>query len=380
MDMLSKQIRDLEAKKSEFGIQLIKIAGKLSQNTNSNMNIDELLNNLNTKNFLDENDFNLILGNNSNFTKQQIRKSILAKPSDLNNNNNNYLNQEGKKIISDLKNDNKYLNRKFDDLKSKFEKEIINLKTEIEYKDQKIKDLESFISKKEKIINDLNNENYTCKSEIDFTKLKLNNITNKSDKLEEWDYEINKFKKEFDLLMRKKDFELSDVKETLESVYCNFEKVKKIEKVLKNQINDKDSEINKIKENLNEKMNEIDILQDDIINFKKENYNLKSSLTLGEIEFKNRYELENQLRNQEMKLLKENFENYLKYVDDLKDKIDKKRQIINNKKQMNVILCDLARVKKGEIQCLETLQYNNSDTIQISLIEIRTSEKELLVK
>ena len=107
---------------------------------------------------------------------------------------------------------------------------------------------------------------------------------------------------------------------------------------------------------------------------------LKTSLTLGELEFKNKFELENQLRNQEMKLLKDNIEKYNKYIFDLKENIERKRQVISNKKQMNVILCDLARIKKGEIQCLETLQYNNSESIKKSLHEIRKSEKELLLK
>ena len=43
MEILSKQIQELETKKSEFGVQLIKLAGKFGQN----INIKELMKNLN---------------------------------------------------------------------------------------------------------------------------------------------------------------------------------------------------------------------------------------------------------------------------------------------------------------------------------------------
>jgi len=379
MENLSNQIRELETKKSEFGTQLIKLAGRFGQN----INIEELMKNLNLgMNNLDGS--SLILGNNSNFTNQQIRKSVFPNHPGgfLENNSSNNLIQtpEIKKQIADLKSENKNLIRKLEDLKSKYERELIYANTETEYKDQKIKDLESALIKKEKMIENLSNANFSCKSEVDFAKLKLDNYTSKVEKIDEWDREISKFKKDFELIMRKKDLEINDLKDTLDTVHLNLDRSKKMETMLKNEISNREDDLQKAQEKLNVKLTEIDSLNDEIINLKKENFNLKTSVTLGEIEFKNKYELENQLRNQEMKLLKENMEKYNKYVFDLKENIEKKRQIISNKKQMNVILCDLARIKKGEIQCLETLQYNNSENIRKSLLDIRKSEKELLIK
>lgn len=400
MDNLANQIRDLEAKKSEFGSQLIQLAGRFGQN----INIEELMKNLNFNNFAGE--ANLILGANANLTNQQIRKSVFPKKhsgnfdannnynnnsssnnfnlnnlkSINNNNNNNYLTPEAKKQLADLKSENKSLLRKIEDLKSKYERELINFKTESEYKETKMLDLENALAKKEKMIENLSNANFSCKSEIDFAKLKLDNFTNKVDKIDEWDKEIAKFKKDFELLIRKKDLEINDLKDTLDTVHLNLDRSRKMENVLKTEIKNRENDLENTQEKLFNRLTEIDSLNDEIHNLKKENYNLKTSLTLGEIQFKNKFELENQLRNQEMKLLKDNIEKYNKYIFDLKENIDRKRQIISNKKQMNVILCDLARIKKGEIQCLETLQYNNSEGIKKSLFEIRKSEKELLIK
>lgn len=386
MENLSKQILELEAKKSEFGIQLIKLAGKFGQN----ININDLMNNINSGNLLNNLDhagkFNLILGNNSNLTNEQIRKTVLNRLSNNKNNpmnkdsNEFYLTYEGKKILADLKNDNKNLLRKMDDLKSKYEREIINLQTEMGYKDEKMADLEALLKKKDKILSEITNDQFSCKSEIDFAKLKLENYTSKADKIDEWNHELNRIKKDFELIMRKKDLEINDLKETLDTVHLSLDRSKKMEAVLRNEINNRELEIENSQVKLNEKLNDIDNLNDELINLKKENFNLKSSLTLGEIEFKNKFELENQLRNQEMKLLKENIEKYDKYIYSLKERVEKKRKIIRSIKHMNVILCDLARVKKGEIQCLETLQYNNSENIRNSLYEIRKTEKELLIK
>ncbi len=372
MESLSYQIRELETKKSEFGTQLIKLAGRFGQN----INIEELMKNL----YLGDSTSgaNLILGNNSNFTNEQIRKSVF--PGRLGSSEKIGETPEIKKQISDLKSENKNLIRKIEDIRAKYERELINIRTESEYKDQKLKDLENALNNKKIMIENLSNANFSCKSEIDFAKLKLENFTSKVDKIEDWDREISKFKKDFELLIRKKDLEINDLKDTLDTVHLNLDRSKKMESILKGEIKNREKDLEDANEKINKKINEIDIFNDEIISIKKENYTLKTSVTLGEIEFKSKFELENQLRNQELKLLKENMEKYNKYIFDLKENIAKKRLIIINKKQMNVILCDLARIKKGEIQCLETLQYNNSDNIRKTLFEIRKNEKELLLR
>merc|ERR1712032_634006 len=101
---------------------------------------------------------------------------------------------------------------------------------------------------------------------------------------------------------------------------------------------------------------------------------------MGEVEYKNKYELELQIKSQELKNLKENVGKYENNIRDLKESIGKKREIIENKKQMNIILCDLAKIKKAEVNCLETLQYANTDNLKKTLEKIRNNEKDLLDK
>ena len=55
-----------------------------------------------------------------------------------------------------------------------------------------------------------------------------------------------------------------------------------------------------------------------------------------EMEYKNKYELELQIKSQELKTLKENVIKYENNIRDLKDSINRKREIIENKKQMNI--------------------------------------------
>jgi len=59
----------------------------------------------------------------------------------------------------------------------------------------------------------------------------------------------------------------------------------------------------------------------------------------------------------------------------------KKKRVIDNKKNMNLMLVDLAKIKKQEVTCLETLQYAvNPANLKETLIKIREHEKDLLSK
>jgi len=313
--------------------------------------------------------------------------------NDQNNSNkisSNFEN-EAKKQISEAKQENKILAKKYDDIKSKYEKELSNLKIEINNKDSKLSDLESQILKKEKQIAQITQKNADyiqnnaeLKNEIDTLNIKMNNLVKNSDinreNIQEYENEINKLKKDNENKLNKKDRELNDLKDALETMRSNNERLKKMETALKNELNIKDNEISKRQEILKEVHIENEKISDENLSLKKENYNLQSKLQILELEYKNKYELEIQLKNQEMKQLKENVSKYEKYISDLRESINKKKEIIENKKQMNIILCDLAKVKKAEVQCLETLQYANTENIRNTLEKIRSNEKELLEK
>ena len=119
-----------------------------------------------------------------------------------------------------------------------------------------------------------------------------------------------------------------------------------MEAALKNELAGKDNELTKRQEILKEMHKENEKISDNNVFLKKENYNLQSKLQLMEMEYKNKYELELQIKSQELKTLKENVIKYENNIRNLKDSINRKREIIENKKQMNIILCDLAKIKK----------------------------------
>ncbi len=64
----------------------------------------------------------------------------------------------------------------------------------------------------------------------------------------------------------------------------------------------------------------------------------------------------------------------------MKEILKKKQSILENKKTINGILVDIIKVKRSEVQCLEALQYANSNNLKENLLKIRENEKILLSK
>jgi hypothetical protein len=187
-------------------------------------------------------------------------------------------------------------------------------------------------------------------------------------------------KLEFENNVKKKDAELSELKETLEMNATQIERLKKMESALKLEMNIKSEELSRRQEMLKEARAENDKLMEENMSMKRENFNLSSKLEVLEIEYKNKVENENKIKNQELKLLREKENEYKKIIGDMKEIIKKKQVIIENKKKMNLLLVDLAKIKKGEVQCLETMHYTNSEKLKETLIKIRENEKDILSK
>lgn len=307
------------------------------------------------------------------------------------NRNIKEIENEAKKQISEAKQENKTLSKKYEDIKAKYEKELSNLKNEITIKDSKISDLEMKIITKERHIAQLTQkneetlrDNSDLKNEVDTLNLKMKNLVDNSninrENIHEYEMEITKLKKENENKIIRKEHECNDLRDALETMKSNNDRLKKMENALKNELVLKDNEISKRQEILKDVHKENEKISDENLSMKKENYNLQSKLQILEIEYKNKYELEIQLKSREMKELKDNVAKYEKYIGELKESINKKKDVIENKKQMNIILCDLAKVKKAEVQCLETLQYANTENIRKTLEKIRANEKDLLEK
>lgn len=349
MSILYSQIKDLELKKNEF---------------------ERLNKTLIESNSEDRERLNLVNSTNVSILNEQ---NILSASTAKND-----------KQLQELKSENKILTKKIEEIKSKYEKEILSFKNEIFTKENRIKELDLNILKIDKELKD-KIENYSsmkveydlCKEKIHEMKGKLENL-NKNSKLQEYEQEINKMKIEFENNAKKKDTELLELRETVELNQSQIERLKKMEKALKSELNSKNDELNKRQEMLKESRNENDKLMDENIAIKKDNYSLSAKLEVMEIDYKTKFENENKIRTNEIKILREKEIKYEKMINEMKDTLKKKQRIIENKKRMNLMLVDLAKIKKGEVQCLETLHYTNSTNIKETLIKIRENEKELL--
>ncbi len=290
------------------------------------------------------------------------------------------------KSLEELKSENKKLDKKLEEIKSKYEKEIFNVKTELSIKDAKLKEVElkfetlnnQYLDKCESFSN-VKIEYDMCKEKIIEMKNKLEEL-NKNSKLQEYEFEINKMKVEFENSSKKKDNELQEMREAVELHQSQIERLKKMEKALRNELSSKNEEINKRQEMLKQAGLENDKLMDENILIKKDNFTLTSKLELLQIDYKNKIENENKLRQNEIKSLREKEKKYENLISQLKETLTKKVRIIENKKTMNLLLVDLAKIKKVEVQCMETIHYTNSTNIKETLNKIRENEKEILSK
>jgi myosin heavy subunit len=349
MSILYSQIKDLELKKNEF---------------------ERLNKTLIESNSEDRERLNLVNSTNVSIINEQNMLSVSSAKND--------------KQLQELKSENKILSKKIEEIKSKYEKEILSFKNEIFTKENRIKELDNNLVKIDKELKD-KTENYSamkveydlCKEKIQDMKVKLENL-NKNSKLQEYEQEINKMKIEFENNVKKKDTELLELRESVELNQSQIERLKKMEKALKSELNSKNEELNKRQEMLKEARNENDKLMDENMAMKKDNYSLSAKLEVMEIDYKTKFENENKIRTNEIKILREKEIKYEKIINEMKDTLKKKQRIIENKKRMNLMLVDLAKIKKGEVQCLETLHYTNSTNIKETLIKIRENEKELL--
>jgi chromosome segregation ATPase len=216
-----------------------------------------------------------------------------------------------------------------------------------------------------------------CKEKIADMRVKLENLT-KNSKLSEYETEINKMKTEFENNVKKKDIELKDLKESLDKNTILVERLRNMEKALKRELESKDDELRSRQRMINEIQEENDKITDDNMALKKENFQLQSRVEFLEKEYRDKSDNEKMIRMNELKQLREKEKKYLKLIQEMKETLKKKQRVIENKKNMNLMLVDLAKIKKGEVQCLETMQYTSSDKLKETLLKIRDNERELL--
>ena len=170
---------------------------------------------------------------------------------------------------------------------------------------------------------------------------------------------------------------LKNEKENYENL---IEKKNKIENLLKQQLIDKESEINHFKKLYEDSNNELEKLTDENFNLKKNNFQIKNSININNSaqENKNLAQFQN-LNLKYNELIKTNKNNEEK-IENLLNSLNKRTKILENKKKMNLLLVDLAKLKKREVQIIETLKITNSSQLKESLINLRENEKNLLAQ
>ena len=114
------------------------------------------------------------------------------------------------------------------------------MKSEIAIRDYKLNE-----SSKEEL-NKIKKENEKCKATLQEMKVKLDNL-NKNSKLLECGMDIDKMQNEYENQLLLKEEEKSEIKEENEKLNSTVEKMKKIEKVLRTQLTDKEAELENYK-------------------------------------------------------------------------------------------------------------------------------------
>ena len=121
-------------------------------------------------------------------------------------------------------------------------------------------------------------------------------------------------------------------------------------------------------------------MTDENFNLKKNNFQIKNSININNQaqENKNLAQFQN-LNLKYNELIKTNKNNEEK-IENLTNSLNKRTKILENKKKMNLLLVDLAKLKKREVQIIETLKITNSSQLKESLINLRENEKNLLAQ
>ena len=353
---LKKKINEKESENELLNLQMIELKKQ-------NKNLLELTENLKNQNSKRKEKFEQEISSlytqiqNLEIAKQEYERRLNYETKEERE-SKSIINVNAKyKEISDLRNENKNLNKKIDDLKKKYNNEINDLKNEITKKNLEINS--------NKIYN--SDEFEKIKKENENNKLKLNKLLSKLGESPEM--KIKKIENE--------NLTLKNEKENYENL---IEKKNKIENLLKQQLIDKESEINHFKKLYEDSNNELEKLTDENFNLKKNNFQIKNSININNSaqENKNLAQFQN-LNLKYNELIKTNKNNEEK-IENLLNSLNKRTKILENKKKMNLLLVDLAKLKKREVQIIETLKITNSSQLKESLINLRENEKNLLAQ
>ncbi len=157
-----------------------------------------------------------------------------------------------------------------------------------------------------------------------------------------------------------------------------IERQRKMELALKKEFQLKEEEMTKRTEIINILQSELTSLNVENLTLKKENFTLKSKSELSETELISKYDYDLNSKKHEIYILNEKVSNFEKNLEKIKEKLNKKENIIKLKKIANVTLVEIIKSKRNEVKCLEAMQYMNSAGMKENIKKIRDSENELL--
>ena len=218
---------------------------------------------------------------------------------------------------------------------NEFNKELDSIKEKYKIS---IRDVNKELESKVKKINEYKEKKNT-------SDIELKELTEKYNKTKE-NYESIKEKLSKNELSTNSKGEIEDIKERIEK-----------DKLLSNQMcSIYTNKINHNKESLNKKKEYIECLNKEILDIKTEIEKLRTTKEetkkqYDTIDSNNRYKNEKdiKLRNKELKELKEKEKKYDLILSDIKTSLKDKSEIINQKKQLNQLLIQLANLKKEEV-------------------------------
>ena len=162
---------------------------------------------------------------------------------------------------------------------------------------------------------------------------------------------------------------IEEMKTKLNENEIEMFKAQSLEKVYKEQLDDKNKEIERKINFISEIQSCLNNKIDENLRLEKENKALQDKLN----DINKKYsELQNDVKTKESGLNS--------VIKDLNDNIKKKRMIIQNKKNENICLADLVNIKKSQIQCIEALQVIQSEVIKENLEKLKCKELENIDK
>lgn len=212
-------------------------------------------------------------------------------------------------------------NKELDELKNKYRKNIEDIKRDIDIKVKKINEYKEKKEKSDLQLKELTDKYNKTKENYDSIKAKLSNSSIKTNE----DIDINEI--------------VTKAKE-ISNQMCLIYKNK----------------LTRDKTSLTKKQEYIEFLNNEIINIKDEIEQLRSKKEdtkkqYESIDNNNKYknDKEIKLRNKELKELKEKEKKYDIILNDIKSSLRDKSEIINQKKQLNQLLIQLANLKKEEV-------------------------------